>query len=46
MEGHAPLKAIYKLSWDDKFLPHTLSSIKLKDTDAAASRYFVSAVPK
>jgi hypothetical protein len=50
MEGHAPLKANYKkskiLSCDDKFLPLTLSSIKLKDTDAAGSRYFVSAVPR
>ena len=50
MEGHAPLKANYKktylLSCDDKFLSPTLSSIKLKDTDVAVSRYFVSAVPR
>jgi hypothetical protein len=50
MEGHANLKANYKksqlLSYDNKFLPLTLSSIKLKDTDAAAIRYFVIAVPK
>ena len=34
MEGHAPLKANYK------------KVIKLKDTVAGASHYFVSAVPK
>ena len=49
MEGHSPLKANYKkvivIVLYDKFLPLTLSSINPKDTDAAASRYFVCAVP-
>ena len=48
MEGHAPLKANYKqVIVIVMFLVLTLSSIKLKDTDAAAANhYFVSVVPK
>lgn len=48
MEGHATLKDNKKtqlLSCGNQFLKHTLSSIKLKDTNTAAScsrRYFVS----
>lgn len=48
MEGHATLKdnkKIQLLSCGNQFLKLTLSSIKLKDTNTAAScsrRYFVS----